>query len=315
MSVNNTTNAQVTNTVLQHSTRDGLFLQDNQNISVTGLTVSDAGDDCFGFHSTTVGGGRNGGSASNINCTNIRGGGLAFAGGSNISVSDFVINGTSAQGIYLMSDPSQGYLVPGNITLSHGVVRGVGSVADTISRAGTQHGIQYWTNGGPNIGSLQFNDIIIDSTNGYGITGFNADSATFTDVHVSNSGLDGQTSNASCAQFIYHGTLTLSQFSSRECYRDGIMAIANSSVAITNATVTDAWKKGSLESGAKAYDLVSNNSITVSNVSVADSGNPPNGYTFNENGNGSGSVNTIYSQIPFGALALVHGSPGVSIKP
>jgi len=57
-----------------------------------------------------------------------------------------------------MSDRSQNYLVPGNITVSHGVVRGVGSVSDKVSRRGTQHGIQFYSNGGANLGGLLFND-------------------------------------------------------------------------------------------------------------------------------------------------------------
>jgi len=314
MSVNNTYNAVVTNTVIRNTTRDGLFLQDNQDIKVHDLTVSNSGDDCLGFHTTPVGGGRDGGSALRINCTAIRGGGIAFAGGTHLNVSEFVINGTSAQGIYLMSDASQGYLTPGNITLSHGVIRNVGTVTDTIPRAGTQNGIQWWINGGQNIGPLQFSDIIVDSTNGYGVTGLNAQSATFTNVHVSNSGLDGATSNASCSQFITNGTISLTQFSTRSCYRDGIMAISNNSVSITNATVTDAWRMGTEETGAKTFDLVSNDSISVTNAMVADNANPPRGYTFNENANRSGSINGLYSQIPHGGLVVVHGSAGVTLQ-
>jgi hypothetical protein len=314
MSVNNTYNAKVVNTLIHNSTRDGLFLQDNQTISVQNLTVSGTGDDCFGFHSTSAGNGRSGGSASGISCTDIRGGGLAFAGGTNISVSDFVVNGTSAQGIYVMSDSSQGYLVPGNITLTHGVLRSIGTVADTIPRTGTQNGIQWWTNGGPNLGPLTFNDIIIDKTNGYGITGFNAQSAALTDVYVSNSGLDGATSNASCAQFVYNGTVSISKFTARSCYRDGLMAISNTNVSITDASVFNAWQKGRLESGAKTFDLVSNNTIQVTTTLIGDYSNPPNGYTFNENANGSGFVNGIVAQIPFGSLSIIHGSSGVTIQ-
>jgi hypothetical protein len=315
LSVNNTSNAQIVNTVIQHSTRDGLYLQDNDNVAVTSLTVTDSGDDCIGFHQTSAGAGRNGGSASGVNCIAIRGGGIAFAGGSNISVTDFVINGTSAQGIYIMSDPSQKFLVPGNITVSHGVVRGVGSVPDTIRRVGTQHGIQYYINGGSNIGALQFSNIIIDSTNGSGISGLNADSVRISDVHVSNSGLDGTTSDASCAQLVWNGSVVITQSSVRGCYRSGISAIQNGSVSIDSTSVADAWKKGALESGAKAYDLVSNNSINVSNVSVVDDSSPATGYTFNENQNGSGSVVKISSNISFGSLVVIHGSPGVFCQP
>jgi hypothetical protein len=314
MSVNNTNNAVVTNTVIRNTTRDGLFLQDNQNITVRELTVSNSGDDCLGFHTTPVGDGRDGGSASRINCTAVRGGGIAFAGGTNLNVSEFVINGTSAQGIYLMSDASQGYLRPGNIMLSHGVIRNVGTVSDTIPRTGTQNGIQWWINGGQNIGPLQFSDIIIDSTNGYGVTGLNAQSATFTNVQVSNSGMDGATSNASCAQFITNGTIRLTKFSTLTCYRAGIMAISNRSVSITNATVTDAWRMGTRETGAKTFDLVLNDSISVTNAMVVDDANPPIGYTFNENANRSGSINGLYSRIPHGGLVVVHGSAGVTMQ-
>jgi hypothetical protein len=314
LSVNNTSNAQVSNTVLQHSTRDGLYLQDNQNVTVTSLTVTDSGDDCIGFHSTPSGGGRNGGSASGINCIKIRGGGIAFAGGSNITVSDFVVDGTSAQGIYVMSDPAN-FLVPGNISVSNGVVRGVGSVPDTVPRTGTQHGIQYYTNGGPNIGALQFSSIIIDSTNGYGIDGLNSDSVSITDVHVSNAGLDGAVSNASCAQFVSNGNVVISRSSARACYRTGIAALQNSNVAIDSTSVTDAWEKGTIEAGAKAYDMVSNDVINISNVSVVDNDNPATGYTFNENQNGSGSVNKVSSDILYGSLVVIHASPGVSYQP
>jgi Pectate lyase superfamily protein len=314
VSVNNTYNARVLNTTIRHSTRDGLFLQDNQNISVDTVVVSDAGDDCLGFHSTTVGSGRNGGTASSITCVSTRGAGIAFAGGTNLSVSDFVINGTSAQGIYFMSDPSQNYGVPGNITLAHGVVRGVGTVADAINRKGTQHGIQYYTNGGPNIGPLQFTDIVIDSVNGYGIYGLNAQSVSLNDVHVSNSGLDGATSNGSCAQFVWNGSVALSKFSARGCYRTGVLAIQNTSLSIDTATVTDAWKKGALESGAKAFDLVSNGSIRINSVNIVDNSDPATGYTFSESQNGSGAVSGVSGLIRFGALKLIHGSPSVSFQ-
>jgi len=98
ISVNNTYNTQVLSTVIQHSTRDGLFLQDNQKIFVNDLVVTDAGDDCLGFHSTPAGNGRNGGTASNITCISTRGAGIAFAGGTDLTVSDFVVNGTSVRG-------------------------------------------------------------------------------------------------------------------------------------------------------------------------------------------------------------------------
>jgi hypothetical protein len=313
VSVNNTRNARVLDTAIRSATRDGLFLQDNQNIEIRDVTVAEVGDDCVGFHSTTSGGGREGGTASGITCLSIRGGGLAFAGGRNLRVSDFVINGTSAQGIYVVSDPST-YAAPGNITLSNGVLRGVGSVTDSVPRKGTQHGIQYYTAAGPNIGPLEFHDIVIDSVSGYGIYGFNAQSVQFKNIHISNAGLDGAVSNGSCAQFVYNGSVTLSKFTARECYRAGILAIQNSNLVIDNAAVTNAWKKGVQESGAKAFDLISNESIQVSDVSIVDNSNPPTGYTFSESQNGSGAVNGISSQIRFGRLSLIAGSPSVSVE-
>ena len=314
LSVNDTTDAQVTNTVIQHSTRDGLYLQDNQNVTVTSLTVTDSGDDCIGFHSTGSGGGRNGGSASGINCMKIRGGGIAFAGGSNINVSDFVVDGTSAQGIYVMSDPAN-FLLPGNITVSNGVIRGVGSVPDTVPRTGTQNGIQYYITGGPNMGALQFSSIIVDSTSGYGITGSNASSVTVNDVHVSNAGLDSAVSNASCLQFVSNGNVAITRSSARGCYRTGVATLQNASVSIDSTSVTDAWLKGNLESGAKAFDVVANNAISISDVSVIDNDNPATGYTFNENQNGSGSVTKVSSDIIFGSLVVVHASSGVVYQP
>ena len=314
ISINNTRNAQVLDTAIRSATRDGLFLQDNFNIQVKKVLVSDVGDDCVGFHSTRDGGGREGGIASEITCLSVRGGGLAFAGGQNLTVSDFVINGTSAQGIYVMSDPAQGYLVPGNIRVSHGILRGVGSVPDTVPRAGTQNGIQYWTTGGSDIGPLHFDHIVIDSVKGYGIYGVNAESSRFDEVHISNAGLDGAASNGSCAQFYANGAVALSKFSARECYRAGIQAIQNSNLTIENATVTNAWKKGPQESGAKAFDLVLNQSIRVTDVSIVDNSNPATGYAFNENANGFGTVNGIFSQIRFGRLSLHLGSPAVSVQ-
>ena len=92
------------------------------------------------------------------------------------------------------------------------------------------------------------------------------------------------------------------------------MAIANISLSISHASVIDSWLKGNLESGAKSFDLVSNDSIVVSNVSVIDDANPATGFTFNENANGSGSLTGISSQIPFGSLVIIHGSAGVSTE-
>jgi hypothetical protein len=183
-----------------------------------------------------------------------------------------------------------------------------------MARKATQHGLQYYTNGGPNIGPLEFNDIVIDSVNGYGIYGFNAQSASFNDVHISNAGLDGATSNGSCAQFVWNGNVALSKFSASGCYRTGILAIQNTSLSIDTATITDAWKKGSLETGAKAFDLNSNGSIRIRSVSIVDNSDPATGYVFSETQNGSGAVNGIYGLIRFGALNLIHGSPAVSLQ-
>jgi hypothetical protein len=211
-----------------------------------------------------------------------------------------------------MSDASQGYLTPSNITVSHGVIRNVGAVADPINRRGTQVGIQYYTASGPNIGALRFNDIVIDSVKGFGIYGVNSDNVTFADVAISNAGLDATISNASCAMLYNNGTVSMSRVSTRECYRAGVLAIQNNNVTLDSTTVTNAWKKGSAEAGAKAFDIVANNRITVTNVAVVDQNNPATGYTFNENQNGAGAVNGVFFQLPFGAPTIVHGSTSVS---
>jgi Pectate lyase superfamily protein len=313
VSINNTDNAKIVNTTVKNSTRDALFLQDNQNVEVANLFVQNSGDDCIGFHSTSDGSGRKGGKASAITCQNIRGGGIAFAGGEDISVSDFVVNGSSAQGIYIMSDPSQKYLVPTNITITHGVIRGVGSVADTVVRKGTQNGIQYYTVGGATIGQLKFADILIESTAGYGLIGESAKSVSFDGVRVSNAGLDGIVSDGSCAKFWAHGSLTLTNSSLSGCYRVGLLATGNTNVSIDQLSVTNAWTKGTAEPGGKAVDLVGNSNIYVNNISITDHQNPATGFILNENQNSGGQVTKIYSQIDFGALRVINGSPTVSI--
>jgi hypothetical protein len=312
VSVNNTDNARILNTTIKNSTRDALFLQDNQNVEVTKLFVENAGDDCIGFHSTPDGRGRKGGTASDITCQHIRGGGIAFAGGESITVSNFIINGTSAQGIYLLTDPSQHYLAPADITIAHGVIRGVGSVADTVPRKGTGNGIQYYTAGGMTMGPLRFQDIVIESTAGYGVIGESAKSVSFDGLRITNAGLDGPVSDASCAKFWAHESLTITKSSLNGCYRTGLLAIGNTSVLIDELSIVNAVKKKGGDN--KALDLVENAAISVNSISISDYRNPASGFILNENRNGSGQITRIYSRIDFGSFGVVHGSPSVSIR-
>jgi hypothetical protein len=312
VSVNNTINAKVLNTTITNSTRDGLFLQDNQNITVTDLFVQNSGDDCFGFHATSAGGGRKGGTASGITCESIRGGGIAFAGGDSINVSNFVINGTSAQGIYLIADSSQGYLTPANITIAHGVIRGVGSVSDTVPRQGTVNGIQYYTNGGGTLGPLSFQDIAIESTSGYGVIGQNATAVSFDGLRITDAGLDGAVSDGSCAKFWAHQSLTVTNSSVNGCYETGLLAITNTNVSINQLSIINADKVTS--GNNKALDLVQNSAISVNDISISDYRNPAVGFILNENQNGSGTITGIFSRIDFGSFRIIHGDPSVSIR-
>jgi hypothetical protein len=310
----NNISGSVTHTSVNHSTRDGLYLQDNQAIVVSSLRVLDSGDDCLGFHDTTSGGGRHGAMATNITCINIRGGGIAVAGASNVSVSNFVVNGTSAPGIYIMSDPTQGFLKPTDVIISNGAILNVGSVPDAVSRTGTQHGIMMYGSASNTVGALTFQSIVMSGINGSGIMGGGfVDSVSLTNIGITNSGLDGAISNSSCISFTGQTSISATGITVQGCYRAGFLAVSNSSVIVRGLSVTNAWNKGSAEPGAEAVCLLANTFINIDATIIIDDRPTPTGYAFSEWQDGSGSVTNLTSQIENGSFQLLGGSPGVRI--
>ena len=306
----------ITNTTVNGSTRDGLFLQDNANTQISDLRVNSTGDDCLGFHDTAAGAGRHGATATRITCNGIRGGGIAVAGASNVTVTNFTVNGTSAPGIYVISDPAQGFLKPTNVVISNGVVLNVGSVADSVPRTGTQHGIMIYGSASNTLGNLTFQNIQISGTNGAGVMGGGfVDNLTLSSINISNAGLDGPVSNASCVSITGQNVVTVNSVSVQNCYRVGFLSVANSAVSVKGLTVTNAWTKGYAESGAKAVDLFANGNIQVDATVIIDNRSTPMGYVFSEWQDSYGSVTNLTSQIEFGNLQIVGGSAGVSMSP
>jgi hypothetical protein len=304
----------ITNTTVNTSTRDGLFLQDNLNVQVSDLRVTNTGDDCLGFHDTSAGQGRHGATATRISCTGIRGGGLAIAGASNVTVTNFIVNGSSAPGVYVISDPSQLFLKPTNVIISNGVILNVGSIADTVPRNGTQHGIMIYGSPSNPLGSLTFQNLHISGTNGSGVLGGGfVDSVTLNNIAITNAGLDGPVSNASCVSITGQSIVSVNGLSTQNCYRAGFLSVANSAVSVKGLTVTNAWTKGYAEAGAKAVDLFANGSIQVDSTVIIDNQARPTGYVFSEWQNGFGAVTNLTSQIEYGNLQVVGGSPGISV--
>jgi hypothetical protein len=305
----------ITRTTVNHSTRDGVYLQDNQNVQISDLRVRDSGDDCLGFHDTTAGSGRHGATATRVTCTHIRGGGLAIAGASNVTVSDFVVNGSSAPGIYVISDPTQGFLKPTNIVIYNGVIRDVGSVTDIVPRGGTQHGIMIYGSGANPLGNLKFHDIQISGTSGSGVMGGGfVDSVSLTNIDIRNSGLDGLISNASCVSITGESVVIVNSLTVQNCYRSGFLAVANSDVSVAGLTVTNAWNKGSLEPGGKAVDLFANQTIDVNGTVIIDHEAVPTGFAFSEEQNSSGAITNLTGQINNGTLQVLSQSPGVTMS-
>jgi hypothetical protein len=154
-------NPQVSDIVIQNTEADGCSFYSCQNAQINNLNTHYTGDDGIAFFNNLSNiQNFNGATATNIIINNSKARGICVLGTSNVSISNFTIDSTSASGLYVAMESES--RLPNNVHVSGGTINHGGVV---VGRGTTG--------------------------NQYGLLDNNADSVYLSDIHILNSFSNG----------------------------------------------------------------------------------------------------------------------------
>jgi hypothetical protein len=179
----------VTQSTIVSSLADGISFENSEDGTVSDSTTNDTGDDGISFINYDRANqiefpDLRGGRAVNVKVRNSRARGIAVPGQSNVLVSDFVVENTSASGVLVLQDTSFTTRQPSNVKFQNGLVIDAGRLAPAKA---TPYGLNYSGTGG----LVEFSDITVLNPADRGLSGTAPDGrVTARDVHIVG-GTDG----------------------------------------------------------------------------------------------------------------------------
>jgi hypothetical protein len=290
------------NVTILHTLGDGLDFFNDQDGQVTNLTTFDTRDDGLAFVNFSSGYyNYTGGNATNVTIASTTGRGIAIMGQSNVTVSDFSVSTTSDPGVLIAQDTAFGTRIPGNVTVSGGIIRGVGALAQRSNDGSNQYGMEY----GTTYGAISFSDITILGGVSRGFSGY----TTTGTVHASNIRVDGNQSGAGIS--LGASLVDASNLTAENSPSYGIYIAGAANVSAKNLTAVNAAQSDSLH---RAVWFESNTNVNADGITVIDNQGTPTGYIVGGSSNTLGVINGVKATIPNGTLLTQNlSSPGVHI--
>ncbi len=153
----------VMNAVVRQPLADGTQFANSQDPQIVNFSADHPGDDGLSFVNYANFSDSSGGTAENITVTGSAAHGISVLGQSNVVVSGFVINGTSASGLLCGADPAYNTRASAGVRLAHGIIQNAGTVAPVgTNRYGIEFSLQ---------SSCTFSDIEVQGSAGRGVGG------------------------------------------------------------------------------------------------------------------------------------------------
>lgn len=275
----------VTRAFVYGTLADGISFENCEDAILSDSNTLDTGDDGISFinyenRNTTEFPNLIGGTAKNVKVKNSRTRGIAVAGQSNILVSNFVVENTSASGIIVLRDTSFSTRQPTNVKFSHGLIIDAGRLEP--ARA-TPYGINY-----SGIASAEFDDITILNPADRGLSG----TAPAGRVTVRNLQITG---GADCVNIGQTRSTMLSGVTVEDCSGYGIFISTQGNwVVAENLRAINVSRENPLR---RAVWFENNGDVRVRGVTVIDDQATPTGYVVGQFRNTRLTVSGVQAMI------------------
>jgi hypothetical protein len=247
-------NIRVSNTLLE-----GVQIANCQDTQIDTLSTENTGDDGLAFvnYANDPDAAFTGGFATNINVRNAGGYGIKDAGQSDLQVTGFVVDGTSASGVISLSDQVFNTSIPDRVAFSNGIIKNAGTVAPLRDiRSGLEYG---------GVAGTKFSNIEVIGASVGGVPGVRGIAAQGT-ITLSNIRVRGGSASAPADGFdLAAGTLYASDCSSESASGMGFNLSGNV-LKVSNLSAMNSSSTGFNFGGGT---LTANN-LSVINVSQAD---------------------------------------------
>lgn len=292
----------VTNALVQNTLADGLHFANCQDAQAANITTLNTGDDGLAFLNYSIYPNLTGGVAYNINVTNSRSRGISVVGQSNVSISNFQVNGTASSGILCAYDSSYNTRVPSNVSFASGTIANAGTLPNPL---GNQYGIEYNSQA-----SCSFSDIAVTGSAGRGLGGMAPNgSVAVNGVRVSGN-RDGE-----AFSFFKTAQVQVSASSTSGSPAYGFFFGQCGNILAKGLSVENSSQTSSLH---RAIWFENNQSVVASDLNVVDSQTQATGYVVGASestpGLQTGLINGITSKIVAGRLAIQNNSENVRLQ-
>jgi hypothetical protein len=237
-----------------------------------------------------------GGTATNIIIKNSKSRGIAVVGQSDITISNFLVDGTASSGIFTAYDSSYATRYPAQVNWSSGVILNAGIVTPLI---GNQFGIEY-----ANVVSVKYNDIQVINSASRGMSGTTTTNGL---IEASDITVDSATTNNG---FNLSGdNISINNLFANNIQSYGIYVSNSTNVLATNLKTLNVSKGGGLNR-AVWFDTVVQ--LLVDGVEVIDNQGSATGYIVGSSSCTKGSVSSVNFAIANGTGQISPVGSGIS---
>lgn len=291
----------VTQSVILSSLADGISFENSEDGVVTDSTTNDTGDDGISFINYDRSNqiefpDLRGGLAANVKVRNSRARGIAVPGQSNVVVSNFVVENTSASGILVLQDTSFSTRQPVNVKFHNGLVIDAGRLAPAKA---TPYGVNYSGTGG----LVEFSDITVVNPADRGLSGM----APGGRLSARNIYIVGGTDGVNIGRT---RSVELSGITAEDSGGYGIFVNTGGNwVSAGNLRAVNVSRSSTLR---RAVWFENNGDVQVRGVNVIDEQNNPTGYIVGGFRNGRIVMTGIQAMIRSGTVAFTcpESTPG-----
>lgn len=294
-------NPKVSNSLIMMSRADGLHFANCQNSQVVNHTTLDTGDDGLAFVNYGGAVDYKGGTATNIYISNSKARGITAIGQRDLTVSNFVVDGTAFNGIHIAYEAGYNSRIPTRVKFSNGIILNAGTVTPVPGSDGNRAGFNY-----DQIQDAEISNVTIINSADRGIIGttLNGGRLTLKDIKIIGP-------NAGSAAELTASYLDIDGFTVEETPSNGLYVSGVTYGTIKNFT---SWNASKGNGNHRALWFENNQNIRVQGVQIWDTQGTPTGNVVGEFNNADLQVSDIQAYIANGSLDIQRNSAGASFS-